>query len=164
MLSTMLLLLIICIDIKLKKEHLQTLWAPADYWWSLTLYFYFSLDLICDFRVKHLQQLCVCLCFRSGRLLAAVCGCFWAGGCVRGAAAKDQPRRTGGAGRVSDRTPGAHPGGRGPALCSGECFSAFPASYQAVKYAALLQCTKQQLAGSKLFVSCFFFFRFPKGP
>jgi len=39
---------------------------------------------------------------------------------VRREAAEDQPRRAGGAGRLSHRTPGAHPGGRGPALRSGE--------------------------------------------
>ncbi|TNN27250.1 hypothetical protein EYF80_062607 [Liparis tanakae] len=60
-----------------------------------------------------------CACgLRSGRLPAAVRGRVRARRRVRRAAAEDQPRRAGGAGRLSHRTPGAHPGGRGPALRS----------------------------------------------
>lgn len=62
----------------------------------------------------------MCVCCRSGRLLAAIRVCVWARRCLRGEAAEDQPRRAGGAGSFSHRTPGAHSGGRRLALCSGE--------------------------------------------
>lgn len=61
------------------------------------------------------------VCFRSGRLLAAVRVCVWTRRCVWGEAAEDQPRRAWRTGSLSHRTPGTHPGGRRLALCSGNC-------------------------------------------